>query len=547
MWHLYDLIDLEYYLHFEQTDNSLEAQNNRHFRDRTFYVETIKTDTNSPSRGDILFSWLQFRRKKQPTNCSDLQPGQIIKEIFQLSQLLVIFLGLLCGWAIGFSFFHYSGTEPLNVFSFLAIFILSQIFLTLTLLISTFFRIKEGIRFPPPLLYKLLAKGFLCLLQMSKKKTLEKLTASQRLSFEATLGTLVGKKEYGALLYWPLFSQIQLFGICFNLSLLAVSIFNVIVTDLAFGWQSTVQFSNEAIHSFVQLLAIPWSWIISHPYPTLAEIEGSRIILKDGIVELSTPDLISWWPFLLSALLVYGLLPRIIFFAAGLYLKKNKISKIQFTHSTHDSLFQRMLTPHVTTQAEPEKPEEKRTNCPSPPSTNVRDSEKTEDSRNHDELPANVESMESHIANNKLTIFIAADIFHSCPEQELTTIITRKGYGITETICFGEDIEQDLTILQNLSQSKIKKSSGVLFILEAWMPPISDFTLFLQDLRNVLPAPIQFRIGLIGKPTPKTIFTPVEKSDFDVWNKKIISLGDPHLRVEHLITSVGTPSPSHNH
>ena len=37
------------------------------------------------------------------------------------------------------------------------------------------------------------------------------------------------------------------------------------------------------------------------------------MVLKEGIYHLTTPDLVSWWPFLLLAVCFYGFLPRIRF------------------------------------------------------------------------------------------------------------------------------------------------------------------------------------------------------------------------------------------
>lgn len=540
MWQIYDIIDLEYLLHLEQSDNTLEGQEKWHERDRSFYLEAVEKYQGPPPRSKLLHGWLQFR-KEQLTDQENIQAGQVIKEILQLFQLFLMGGGLLLGWGIGFSYFHYTGTEPLNVFTFLTIFIFTQILLTLLLLISTLIRSRKKGSPPQSLIYKLLTKAFMRLLFMSKQKTFEKLTASQRLSLEATWGTIQGKKQYGMLFYWPLFTQMQLFGICFNLSLLGVSLFNVIATDLAFGWQSTLQLSNEAIHSFVQILASPWSWFVNPPYPSLAEIEGSRIILKDGIGELATPDLVSWWPFLLLSLIFYGLLPRIGFFLTGLYFKKNSLDSLTFDHGSHDTLLQRMYTPHVTTQAEPEEPREQQLATlpqkkphpqeqkPVTPQATLQPKEKKA-------------ACSTQAENNQLTVLIAEDIFPSCSEQELAELLSQKGYSVSERISFGEDIEQDQQTIIRLDPAKISAGGGLLILMEAWLPPISDFTLFLEDLRKHLPAPIHFRVGLLGKPTAETIFTPVEPSDFKVWQKKLKGLGDSHLRVEHLITTARTPS-----
>lgn len=517
MWQLYDIIDFEYYLHLDQSDNSAETQENQHLRDRTFFLDEMEPEKKRPSRIDLFSAWLEFRKKQSTPTNYDLQPGELTKEIFQLLRVLLICSGLLLGWGVGFSFFHYTGTAPLNVFYFLAAFIFTQILLVLFLFISTGLRAGKKVIPSSSLLYTFLEKGFLRLLYFSKKRIFKNLTASQRLSFDYTWGTLQGKKHYRSLFFWPLFTQMQLFGICFNMSLLAVSLFNIIATDLAFGWQSTIQFSNEAIHTFVRILATPWSWLLSQPYPSLAEIEGSRIILKDGIFNLTTPDLVSWWPFLLCSLTVYGLIPRVIFYFFGRYYQNKMLLQLNYDHASHDQLYQRMLTPHMTTQAEPE--------------INIDQSILT--------IPISdvPEPKHDSPANDLLTVIISGDIFSACTDEALNKILSSKGYRIEQKFPFGDDFEQDQRMVKNLADADYSNSAGILFLMEAWMPPISDFTLFLQELREELPGPIVFRVSLIGKPTPETIFTSANKVNFEIWQKKIHGLGDPYTRVEHLVTT----------
>ena len=86
------------------------------------------------------------------------------------------------------------------------------------------------------------------------------------------------------------------------------------VTDLAFGWQSTLRVGAEGMGAVVSLLALPWSWLPPQwgLVPDLAQIEGSRIVLKDGIAALASADLAAWWPFLAMCLLLYAVLPRLV-------------------------------------------------------------------------------------------------------------------------------------------------------------------------------------------------------------------------------------------
>jgi hypothetical protein len=48
--------------------------------------------------------------------------------------------------------------------------------------------------------------------------------------------------------------------------------------DIAFGWQSIIQFSAEAIFHCIRVLALPCSWCVSSAlaYPARLKIEGIR-------------------------------------------------------------------------------------------------------------------------------------------------------------------------------------------------------------------------------------------------------------------------------
>jgi hypothetical protein len=168
---------------------------------------------------------------------------------------------------------------------------------------------------------------------------------------------LLGKTKtvYGSVFFWPIFLLSQLFGIFFNIGILGVMFLKVAITDLAFGWQTTLQVAPESVFRFVEMIALPWSWLFSPPiaHPTITQITGSQMILKDGIFHLSTGDLVAWWPFIFLAVFFYAFVPRLILAGAGFYLKRRAIESIDFNHGACDRLVMRMKTPEVDTVSQP--------------------------------------------------------------------------------------------------------------------------------------------------------------------------------------------------
>jgi hypothetical protein len=76
----------------------------------------------------------------------------------------------------------------------------------------------------------------------------------------------------------------------------------------------------------------------------------------------------------------------------------------------------------------------------------------------------------------------------------------------------------------------------VLVVLEGWQPPIREVLGFIRELRETVGERTGIAVGLVGKPRPDTLFTPVSETDWRVWRQKIGGLGDPYLRLERLTT-----------
>jgi len=510
-WRYRDIIDLEYFVHLDKGRTSpVELQEIRE-RDRRIYQEYIQQSSdNNDDHRFLLHGWLAGRRKQEQTNGKGILPGRLTEEIYTRLCLFFAVLGISLGIGAGLSFFTYTGSKPLNVFHYLAAFVFLQLLILLILLGSLAIRGKR--RLPPPsLLFSLVADLLIRLFRSASRRLFSGMGADKREGFLAILGIIKAKRIYSSLLFWPMFLLLQLFAVCFNIGMLAITLFKVTTTDMAFGWQSTIQFSPDAIFHFVGIMALPWSWFVGGgiAYPSLSEIEGSRIILKDGIYHLATGNLVSWWPFLCFALCTYGLLPRIVLLLVALCKKKRSLAKIRFDQAVFDRLIAGMQTPILSTRAEPDVIDE-------PTATSS-------------EHIAKVTSA----AHTGVAVMVPDDVFDSCSDTDLRQALAKTGDSPLHTIRYAKDYESDRLLLENLAASQNRKVP-ILVLAEAWMPPITDFIVFVHDLRKVLPLTAPIRIGLIGKPDKTTVFTPVDSASFKIWQQKIDSLGDPYLSIERV-------------
>lgn len=110
---------------------------------------------------------------------------------------------------------------------------------------------------------------------------------------------------------WRLSSSVlaQQFGLAFSLGLLLCFGVYLLLTDLAFGWATTLEFTAQGIHRVTGLLATPWHGLWPGAVPSLELIQNTRVFrtTEPGFQSLAR----AWWPFLLMNLVCYNLLPRL--------------------------------------------------------------------------------------------------------------------------------------------------------------------------------------------------------------------------------------------
>lgn len=515
LWNYKDIFDLEYFLH---KDSTLRHESLAE-RDRGIFLQHIEPtlkEAESPSNNrSILRQWLEHRRRAEFGATGSLSPGALFAEAHRTLRLICLVVGLFFGSIAGLTFFNYAGTTPVNILSFLVFFILTQIAILLVLLVSVGIRyllrkrlvsLPLGIQFMGGLTIKTILWGH--------RNILGRMWAESRDSLAASLGLLKGAQRiYGSLFYWPIFTLTQLLAIGANAGILAATLFRILTSDIAFGWQSTVQFSAPALHGLVSAVAIPWSGFFPEDvgHPSLAAIEGSRIILKDGISHLTTENLVSWWPFLVLCLLVYGLLPRVLLYLAAMIMQHRCLSRLAFKHPPCISLIQRMQTPQLSTRATPEfrptTPEAVPVRVP--PATNP-------------------EPTSTRIAALVLIPDDIAPVFH---EQHLHELLRRYGFSLLDTVRFMEDYETDREVLKNLSEREWTSDRGILILMESWMPPLVAFLSYLGEIRQAVGPEIPIYIELLGRLAADAVLSPIPEGDWLVWARKITALGDPFLKL----------------
>lgn len=530
-WHIEDLIDLEYFLHCiareEGEDIVPSAERDQ---DRELYVQRIlpQLPVGQPrSRRAIIRLWLEARRQleNEEIGRQAMLPGEFFSQVWRLSAGGLLVGGMMTGSWLATSLLRYHGTEPVNVSLYVALLVIMQAGLAV---ISTIFLLLRWFR------WRMQAGGFFYLFRFFfaalmgwlSKRLGERVSADRRAEFATALGLIKGRGTvYGSLFFWPIFTLAQTFGVGFNLGGLASTMLRVVGTDLAFGWQSTLQLSAKAVHQLVWVISLPWSWCLPPTItaPSLAQIEGSRMILKDGMYRLSTTDLVAWWPFLLLALGFYGLVPRLALLAVGVVAKRRALGRLKFTDSACDRLLQRLERPAVRLDGAV---------TPAALADQVAVAEGG----------SSEAGMSSSLRAQTLlrgVALIPDDVFADCSLDRLRPLVQQVfGVEVDSSFRIGLGLAANQHVLGQLAGEGTKGQDRSIFILqEAWHPPIRETLTFLQELRTRLGSHGKIVVGLIGKPTSGTIFTPVEPLDWQVWRRKIATLADPHLRLERLVVN----------
>ncbi len=485
---LEDIFDLYY---FSRSNNLGEDE--LHTRDRAILIAEEDDLSAASSHLDLLTLWLLSRRASFKQETNNATQGELLAHSFNVLKILLFVLGLVLGAVIGGSYFVYTGETPLNVFSYFALFIVPQLLLVTLLLFKSIFigagsktlNATSGIIIP-------LLKNWLNALAWKLRRR-DRSSQAQRAHHSFPL-------VEDHLLFYPLFLYAQLFGVAVNISLLAVTSIKIATTDLAFGWQTTLQLGAEKLFALVKIIATPWSWILPETlaYPSLEHIEGSRIILKDGIYNLATESLISWWPFLLLSLLFYGLLPRLMLAIWGKLMEKRAYSRY-LNSARFLRITERMRTPVVVTHGEP--------------------NDKHTDDQHVGIEPSTTSSDSLQNSLGSAVLLVPIDLYSPPSRHILSNYLSMRGYTIDETYPVFQSYDDDLALLNKLSDLE----SAAIVVLEAWMAPIKEQLGFIQRVCSAPETSQPLGILLVGKPVPDGSIKPPHPQDVALWQEAISS------------------------
>ncbi|MFZ5563635.1 MAG: DUF2868 domain-containing protein [Thermodesulfobacteriota bacterium] len=509
-WQISDLIDLDHFLRQARDPAGPDTR----AADRAIYLSYADTHTPPFDRKALIRHWLE--QKRAAVSDTRLLPGPLYNEALSIFKITCAAAAFILGAVLAWSVLSYSGAAPINIFTCLWILVAPQVALLFFLALSGLLS-RMGVSGAFAGFYPAAALLLARLAGRAKTAGQSALTGQARLRASALADAAVrGNALYGPVFFWPVFFLAQLFGVWFNLGLLCAAGLKLAITDLAFGWQSTLFADPATVYRMVEIFSLPWSWAVAFAHPTLAQIHGSRMILKEGMIHLSTPDLVSWWPFLLYAILFYGLVPRLALMAWGHWRQRKTLGAVSFSAGDCDRLISRMQAPRLQSHG----PETQDRPGPAGPFA-----------------PPPAFSAMADGPAGKAIVLVAEEIAHLVPDQDLERRLAHTlGLDLADRLSVEQDPVADARELAELLSRHAGEAENlrVVVVTEAWQPPLAETLSWLSALRRATGPQTGLIVGLVGKPEAGNLLTRPDTTDRRVWELAVSSLQDPFARVEVL-------------
>ncbi|MEQ9395397.1 DUF2868 domain-containing protein [Haliea sp.] len=241
--------------------------------------------------------------------------------------LLARLLALLAGFAAMAGFLLGSERALVNVFLFLAVFVLLQFLLSLLAAVMMWRTVRGHV----PMALPLHPGRWIVQRSLPDRRTLREAQPVLRMLF------LRYGQELGAL-----------FTVGAALAFLLVPALG----EFSFVWGSTFNPGAGLVQRLAETLALPWSsWL---PLATVPPEVVANSRFHPATVALDRSDIEGmrgWWPFLWACLLVYALLPRVLLWGLSRFFFRRLLVRSFLHYPGAEQVLARMQAPLVRTRA----------------------------------------------------------------------------------------------------------------------------------------------------------------------------------------------------
>jgi Protein of unknown function (DUF2868) len=432
------------------------------------------------------------RVMRESDSASTHSVGQRLERGRHVIGLFMLILGALTGAGVASAAFHYDGTWPVNVVTVLAVLVLLQvalIVLTIVLMLPS----VPGIRGLQDLMGGLNPGAVVATIYRRIARLDER--AADLLVWPAARGPAVARFARWQMLVWS-----QIGAVAFNISALATAAALIAFTDLAFGWSTTLRVDSGDALRITNALAAPWAWFWPDAVPSASLIDSSRFfrLASASPPAISAETLTGWWPFLLAAIMAYGLAPRFMLLTIASIRLRAATAHLLLDDPQVKALLDRMGSSEVALG--PEDVE-----APTQSAEAVaRGSPSGVPSRAVAIIWSNALPKDSVSAWSLRTL-----------HKEVTQLVEAGG---------GRDLNEDVVAVRKAAEPR---PHAVLLFVRAWEAPLLDLQDFIESLRAAVGPACSIVVVPIGPAG-----APADEAQRTTWSRWVGRIADPALYME---------------
>ncbi len=425
---------------------------------------------------------------------------------FRLVSVILAVAGLAIGWGSAQLVFAYDGSRPINVVDVLAVFVVAQLLL-LVLFVIVSLPATVAARLPG---IGALADGVRHLSPGRLAPVIARILPHDLRDGLAGLVDAGPEEPQRLRLRKWLFAQLsQAFAIAFNLGAVLGGLYLVLFSDLAFGWSTTLELEASRFHALIQALASPWAQWLPAAAPSLELVETTRFFRfkEGGFPGAPSPlgtDVLTlggWWPFLMAAIVVYGLGPRLLTWG---------FARWRVRAACHESILALPAARHVLEHMNAQLVE---THGAPSPELSEGEGKVLARSRAVDETSADVIDWNG--------VFTDSEHARERLAQDLRIHALR--YFSAGA---GRSLDEDAETIARAAAGEAE----VIVLVKAWEPPMLEFLDFLNDLRGALPAARSIGVLPVGATAADRLGVP-SAGDLETWRSSVGALNDDRVAV----------------
>jgi hypothetical protein len=308
--------------------------------------------------------------------------------------------------------------------------------------------------------------------------------------------TSAGERVYGRFRRWLTLLAGQVFGVAFNVGLVASYLAAVVFTDLAFGWSTTLDLDAGSVHALLAGLARPWAHWLPGAVPTVELVEASRHFRAAG-ASVADPALLGrWWTFVLLCLITYCALPRAVLLVVAVVRARSALAWT-LTHLPGASeLLYRLDHDAVETRAE--TPERARSF-----------------------VAGSASAPAAGRAEGPASVVVWGDF--DLDRAELDALVERATGLVSARVlgAGGATLEADAQAIR----ASAEFGQPVVLMVKSWEPLLGDLADFVADLRAALGEARPIHVV----PLAARLASVPAAADVEAWRTQISRLGDPWL------------------